>query len=77
MTTWRKILAVLKDDSLNAAEPKAIVARAAARVAADRGTAGHRPRFEEALSTAREEFAVHVDARQARAGLNAPRRADG
>ncbi|MFI8880346.1 hypothetical protein [Streptomyces sp. NPDC055243] len=51
MTAWREILAALKDDTIDAPEGEAIAARAAARLATDRGTAGHRPGIEEVLLT--------------------------
>ncbi|NML52456.1 hypothetical protein HHL19_18550 [Streptomyces sp. R302] len=77
MIRWREILAALANDTLGDAEREAVLARAAVRLAADRGEAGHRPTIEEVMTLAREELAVTIDTGQARAALDTWEHADG
>ncbi|WP_329331234.1 hypothetical protein OG866_00385 [Streptomyces sp. NBC_00663] len=71
MTAWRALLAGLQDRDLDDTAREAIVARAAVRLAADRAAGGRRPTIEEIVSIAREEFAVIIDAAQAKAARRA------
>ncbi|THA77373.1 hypothetical protein E6R60_07290 [Streptomyces sp. A0642] len=70
MTTWRQLLTGLQDNSLNDVERETLVARAAVRLAADRGPKGRRPTIEEVVAIAREEFAVILDAGVAGSALH-------
>ncbi|MFI6874099.1 hypothetical protein ACIBL6_11720 [Streptomyces sp. NPDC050400] len=66
---WRQALAALQDGTLDADERLAVVARGAARLASHRLPGGQRPTCDEVVRVAFEEFAVVIDAGQARKAL--------
>ncbi|MFJ6012691.1 hypothetical protein [Streptomyces sp. NPDC092952] len=66
---WRLVLSALKDDTLDEDRRLAILARGAAQLAAHRLPDGRRPTSEDVVRAAFEEFAVVIDAAQARTAL--------
>ncbi|MEU7295144.1 hypothetical protein AB0A76_18295 [Streptomyces exfoliatus] len=77
MTRWREVLTALTDDTLDAVERQAVLARAAVRLAADRGTPERQPTVEEVVTLAHEEFGVPLDAGQVRSALDTREPTDG
>ncbi|MFV0138132.1 hypothetical protein ACLGIH_34130 [Streptomyces sp. HMX87] len=69
MTLWRQVLAPLNDDTLDDAERGQIVARGAAQLAVRRAPEGQHPTPDEVMALAFEEFALLLDADQARDAL--------
>lgn len=69
MTLWRQVLAALNDTSLNDTEREAIVARGAAHLATRRAPQGQRATPKAVMAVAFEEFALLLDADQARTAL--------
>ncbi|TXS74524.1 hypothetical protein EAO76_15290 [Streptomyces sp. sk2.1] len=69
MMLWRLVLAALQDDTLDEERRLAILARGAARLAAHRLPEGRRPTADDVMRVAFEEFAVVIDAAQARTAL--------
>ncbi|MFI1769766.1 hypothetical protein ACH41H_48420 [Streptomyces sp. NPDC020800] len=69
MTLWRQVLAALNDTTLDDAEREAIVARGAAQLAGRRAPEGQRATPEAVMAVAFDEFALLLDADQARAAL--------
>ncbi|MGW3820158.1 hypothetical protein [Streptomyces sp. NPDC005046] len=77
MTLWRQVLAALSDTTLDDAEREAIVARGAAQLAARRTPEGQQATPEAVVAVAFEEFALLLDADQARVALREVGRARG
>ncbi|MGW7414781.1 hypothetical protein [Streptomyces sp. NPDC054863] len=73
MTLWRQVLAALTDDTLDDDDRAAVVAHGAAQIATGCADRGQPPTVEEVMTVAFEEFALLIDADQARTALRACR----
>ncbi|PCG82304.1 hypothetical protein CIB93_30825 [Streptomyces sp. WZ.A104] len=71
MTLWRQVLAALNDDTLDDAAREQMAARGAAQLAVRRTPEGQQPTPDEVMAVAFEEFALLLNAEQARAALAA------
>lgn len=69
MTLWRQLLTALNDPALDDATREQIVARGAAQLATRRVPQGQQATPHEVMAVAFEEFALLLDADQARAAL--------
>ncbi|MGW2179121.1 hypothetical protein ACWCXX_13715 [Streptomyces sp. NPDC001732] len=67
---WRLVLTALKDETLDEAQRVAIVARGAAQLAAHRLPEGQQPTCDDVMRVAFEEFALVLNATQARTALH-------
>ncbi|WP_240981796.1 MULTISPECIES: hypothetical protein [unclassified Streptomyces] len=66
---WRLVLTALGDETLDEDRRLAILARGAAELAARRTCGGEGPTVDDVVRLAFEEFAVVIDAAQARTAL--------
>ncbi|MGC0334804.1 hypothetical protein RKD23_007794 [Streptomyces sp. SAI-170] len=75
--TWQQYLAALYEDGLDGTSRAAILALGAARLAVNRALQGQVPTTQDVISVAFREFALPLDADEARQALQEISRTDG